>query len=86
VDAGRLWFSAGWWGFCVFCHPLFLEGRLDLLLARVKTLLVTPLPCDMGDIYQLLPQVITGEPVLWNEGEQRDWKVNNPDLEEETTE
>lgn len=63
-------FHAGWWGFCVYCHPLFTERAIQALVARVTTLEPGIAAADAYVVYLILAEVVYGEPVAWVEGEE----------------
>lgn len=75
VLGGREAYLAGWWGFCVYCHALFVARDFPALAARVCSLLKTEdAHAEFETLYRLADAVIYGEPVLWQEGEDRSEK------------
>ncbi len=62
----------GGWGFCVYCHALYVAGRIDLLVARVVTVGET---MDSGAVawfshwYPMLPFFLHGEVTEWHSGQ-----------------
>jgi hypothetical protein len=75
-------FEAGWWGFCVYCHALFVDRDFAALAVRVYTLEPLIPAAEAETIYHLVSQAACGGPVLWNEGQ--DWSVRRFPPEELT--
>jgi hypothetical protein len=73
ASVGNIDFNAGWWAFCIFCHTLFLEHDFYALSARVVVLNQLLDPTEIYEHYRVLSNVIYGEAVFWQEGE--DWSA-----------
>jgi hypothetical protein len=70
-NLSKMVFDPGWWGFCVFCHALFIDRQINPLIARVVTLVPEAVLMDVEVVYRLLPEVIYDEVVLWEAGKPR---------------
>jgi hypothetical protein len=65
----RVEYTAGWWGFCVYCWALFNKNEINVLIARVCTLNEDIDPVRINQGYYSLASAVYGEMIYWEAGQ-----------------